>query len=225
MKVAIIADIHSNLPALNAVIHEIERADVSMTICAGDIVGYGASPNECVNAIMHLASHVVRGNHEVSALSRETRGMNPYAAAASKWTSANLASDARRYLERLRTGERFDLSGAKVAMYHGSVDDYLEYVYEDQAEETLLEEASADMVILGHTHVPYIKRFARGLVLNPGSVGQPRDGDPRASFAIYDSDKRSCSLRRTDYDIDSAAEAIREAGLPEMLAERLYLGR
>lgn len=225
MRVAIIADIHSNLPALEAVTHEIERVDVSMTVCAGDVIGYGASPNECARAIMRLASHTVRGNHEVSALGNDTSGMNPYAAAASRWTSAKLEADARAFLARIPTGVHFDVHGTALAMYHGSVDDYLEYVYEDQVEEELLVRASADIVILGHTHFPYVREFARGLVVNPGSVGQPRDGDPRASLALYDSATRSCSIRRIDYDIDAAAEAITDAGLPSMLAERLYSGR
>jgi putative phosphoesterase len=225
MKVAIIADIHSNLPALESVVREIERAGVSMTVCAGDIVGYGANPNECVNATMRLAAHAVRGNHEVSALSNDTSGMNPYAAAASRWTSASLGEVSRRYLARLGIGERFDILDVKAAMYHGSVDSYVEYVYEDRVDETLLGEASADMVILGHTHVPFVKHFSKGLVVNPGSVGQPRDGDPRASFAIFDSETRSCSVSRIDYDIDAAADAITEVGLPAALAERLYRGR
>ncbi len=225
MKVAIMADIHSNLPALEAVIREIERVHAEMTVCAGDIVGYGANPNECAHRVEEIASFAVMGNHEASALANDPAGMNPYAAAAARWTAEHLDDRTRGYLQGLGVGARFDIAGRSATMYHGTVDDYLEYVYEQDVEQALLERADAEVLILGHTHIPYVKRFAKGIVVNPGSVGQPRDGDPRASLAVYDSDGSDCSVRRLDYDIGSAADAISRSGLPAMLADRLYLGR
>ena len=111
-----------------------------------------------------------------------------------------------------------------VAMFHGSPRDVSEYVYEEEVTEKLLDLAMADIVILGHTHIPYIKSFGDRFVLNPGAVGQPRDGDRRASFAVMDSQTGEGIIRRVEYDIESAAAAIELAGLPSMLAERLFSG-
>ena len=225
MKVAIIADIHSNLQALNAVVDEIRRTRAGATVCAGDIVGYGANPNECAGIITGLVDKAVLGNHDASALSRDTSGMNPYAARACAWTSDVLDDAANKLLRSLAVEDRFRMADRDFAMYHGSVGTFIDYVYEEEVDDSLLERADADVLILGHTHVPYVKELRGGLVVNPGSVGQPRDRDPRASLAIYDSESRSCEIRRMDYDIEGAAKAITDAGLPRMLAERLREGR
>lgn len=225
MKLAILADIHSNLHALEAVHEELKKARVDMVACAGDIVGYGANPNECCALVRSLSHHLVFGNHERAALTRDTIWMNPHAARASAWTSDALSSDSREFLGQLELESRFDLPERRVAMFHGSVGSDIEYVFEDQLNDGLLSKAGVDILILGHTHVPYVRRFRNGLVLNPGSVGQPRDGDSRASFGIYDSDEDSCVIRRIKYDVEGAYEAILSRGLPEFLAERLFFGR
>lgn len=225
MKLAILADIHANLHALKVVSEEIRRAKVDLVACAGDIVGYGAHPNECCAMVKRLAQHTVFGNHERAALTRDAIWMNPYAAKASAWTSDALNADSKNYLSRLELESRFDVLGKRVAMFHGSVGSDIEYVHEDQLSEDLLSEANTDVLILAHTHVPYVRRFRIGLILNPGSVGQPRDGDRRASFGIYDSDDDSCVIRRLEYDVEGAYEAILSRGLPEFLAERLFFGR
>jgi len=225
MKLAIVADIHSNLQALKAVMRDIEREEIDQVVCAGDIVGYGANPNECCHLVGDAAAHAVLGNHEISALTKDTTGMNPHAAAASRWTAAALEEGSRKFLRSLAIVSKFEAGDMKVAMYHGSVGSAIEYVYEDDINEDIVRSSGGDLLILGHTHMPYVKSFGSMMATNPGSVGQPRDGDSRASFAILDTDRRSCLVKRTDYDIGGASEAILAAGLPRLLADRLFHGR
>lgn len=225
MKFAVVSDIHSNLHALQAAREVIKDNDVEMVICAGDIIGYGAFPNECCEIVKKLARHCIFGNHEVSALMRDTIWMNPHAAKASKWTSDVLNQDSRDYLLSLEQCALFESAGARVAMCHGSIGSVVEYVYEGDTRGSMLSSVGADILILGHTHIPYMKRLGSGLILNPGSVGQPRDGNPRGSLAVLDPEARTCSIIRFDYDIESAWTAIVSAGLPDYLGERLFIGR
>lgn len=224
-RLAVIADVHSNLQALEAVAARIEDLHVDGVLCAGDIVGYGARPNECCAMVRELCGLAVYGNHEIAALTGDTIWMNPHAAKAAVWTAKALDQSSRGYLAGLELEARAPLGGSTVAMYHGSVGSAIEYVQEDQADGSLLERAGCDILVLGHTHVPYVLRFRRGLVVNPGSVGQPRDHDPRASFAVLDSDGPGCAIERVAYDTPAAWKDILDAGLPEYLAERLLMGR
>ena len=225
MKLAIVADIHSNLQALKAVMSETEKAGVDQMICAGDIVGYGANPNECSHIVEEVIAHAVLGNHEIAALTNDTTRMNPHAAAASRWTASALEEGSRKFLRSLEIESRFEADDTRVAMFHGSVGNAIDYVFEDEINEDLVRNSGSDLLILGHTHMPYVKDFGSMMAINPGSVGQPRDGDPRASFAVLDTDRRSCTVRRVGYDIGGASDAILAAGLPRLLADRLFLGR
>lgn len=225
MKLAIIADIHSNLQALEAVMREMKRAEIDRIVCAGDIVGYGANPNECCHIVEEAAAHAVLGNHDISALTGDATGMNPYAATASRWTASALDEGSRRYLRSLETESKFEAGDRKIAMYHGSVRSAIEYVYEDEINKDIVRSSGGDLLVLGHTHVPYVKDFGSNMAINPGSVGQPRDGDPRASLAVFDTKTGGCIVRRIVYDIGGASEAMHAVGLPGLLAERLFLGR
>lgn len=225
MRLGLVADIHSNLHALRAVRERLDALGVDAVVCAGDIVGYGAFPNECCAAVSHMADLAVVGNHDLAALTRDMRGLNPYAAAASRWTSDQLGPEASTYLSGLKEKASLETPGRPVAVMHGSPRGAREYVFEDDAADWMLEETGAGLLVLGHTHVPFVARFAEGMVVNPGSVGQPRDGDPRASFAVYDQSSSVCTVVRAVYDVDGAAEAIRAAGLPRILAERLKVGK
>ncbi|MBU0624243.1 MAG: metallophosphatase family protein [Candidatus Thermoplasmatota archaeon] len=225
MKLAIVADIHSNLQALKAVMGEIERAEIDQVVCAGDIVGYGANPNECCHIVGDAAAHAVLGNHEISALTKDATGMNPHAATASRWTASALGEGSRKLLGSLEIESKFEAGDMKIAMYHGSVGSATKYVFEDEINEDIVRSSGSGLLILGHTHVPYVKDFGSMMAINPGSVGQPRDGDPKASYAVLDTSRRSCLVRRVGYDIGGASDAILAAGLPRVLAERLFLGR
>ena len=223
MRLAIIADIHSNLQALEAVLSEIERIDSEVVVCAGDIVGYGGNPNECCRLVERMSTHAVLGNHDRAALSRDIAWMNPFAATAALWTADALDNASARFLGSLDTGAKFDITKKKFALWHGSPRDIGEYVFEEHATEDLLGDCEA--LVLGHTHVPFVKKFRTGVIVNPGSVGQSRDEDPRASFCFYDSEKDEFKVTRLEYDIEGAADAILQAGLPKVLAARLFDGR
>lgn len=225
MRIAVIADVHSNLQALEAVLERIKLAGVDLVVCAGDIVGYGANPNECCARVHEVSGYSIAGNHDVASVTDDSSGMNPYAAAAVFWTSRNLTNESKKYLASLKRSGRLNLGGVSVALYHGSPKDVNEYVYEDDVGAELIADSNAAVTIMGHTHIPYVKQFPSGLALNPGSVGQPRDGDPRASFALLTLPSRDCEIVRVEYPVARASEAIMAAGLPSMLAQRLSVGR
>jgi len=165
------------------------------------------------------------GNHDRTALDGDTSQMNPYAARAALWTMSHLDEQCHQWLGSLMTGARFALGSTKIAMFHGSPSSVDEYVYEEEASESMLTGTGCGVLILGHTHVPYVRRFRSGVIVNPGSVGQPRDGDSRASFALLETDSLACRIVRLDYDAEKAADSIRAAGLPGFLADRLAVGR
>lgn len=225
MKVALVADIHSNIHALENALSLIELRRPDMIACAGDMVGYGAFPNECCALAEQECHVVISGNHDRAALSREVTGMNPYAAEAALWTADILNQRSRAFLGSLEDSIRFDAGGRSAVMAHGSLGDRNEYIHEASADEQMLVGAGSEILIMGHTHIPYRKNFPKGVVLNPGSVGQPRDGDPRGSFAVLDTETLECSIVRFDYPVDKAADAILSAGLPRALAGRLRYGR
>jgi putative phosphoesterase len=225
MRLAAISDVHSNLHALREVARAIAVEDVDVVVCAGDIVGYCAFPNECCEIVRNLADYAVLGNHDVAAATQVTTSMNQYAAKAAVWTAQNMNDDSRSFIQSLKTELKFDVDDITVAMFHGSPRSLDEYVFEEDVDASLIDSEGVDVMILGHTHVPFVKSFGSRMVVNPGAVGQPRDSDKRASFAIIDSSIMKGTIKRVDYDIESAAKAIKTAGLPEMLADRLFLGR
>lgn len=224
MRLAVISDIHSNLHALNAVIETIQGYKVDLVACAGDIVGYGAFPNECCEILKGISNHVVFGNHDIAALTEDTTWMNPDAAKAALWTARTISNSSRQYLESLKIETILESNKTKTRIFHGSPRSVVEYVYEEDAGEDMLDAEEVDLLVLGHTHVPFVKSFGDRLIVNPGSVGQPRDHDSRASWALVDTESKTCSIQRVKYDIGSAAAAIDAAGLPRFLATRLFSG-
>lgn len=225
-RTGVVADIHSNIHALRAVFEMLDTLGVDRIICAGDVVGYGAHPDACCADIRRRGVRSIAGNHDRAALTRDISRLNPYAAAAAVWTHDNLDDDSREFLASLPG--RLDIGigdKATASVFHGSDMDPDEYVYEQAVDETILERCNRDVVVLGHTHIPFAIALPSGKVLNPGSVGQPRDGDPRASFAILSAEPVRCEIHRAEYDIAEASEAILKAGLPAVLAQRLPIGR
>jgi predicted phosphodiesterase len=242
MRVAVVSDIHSNLHALDAVLAAIEAEAPDELWCLGDLVGYGPRPNECCAAIAERADLCLAGNHDLAV--RGTIDLEEFggdAAVAAGWTREVLEPEAQAILERLAP------EGAShgIALYHGSARDPIwEYVLDDESARATLELAGTPLVLVGHSHVALLvvgsgDELDGGVaaagteleldgvqaLLNPGSVGQPRDGDPRAAYLLLDLDARRASFRRVDYDIERTQREMREAGLPEMLAARLALGQ
>jgi putative phosphoesterase len=224
MKIALISDVHANLIALEAVLADMEGREVVQILSAGDVIGYYPYPRETIALFQERSIISIQGNHDRAVLSAGDPRMNPWARNALSWTVAQLDEAEMDYLRRLPRHLSMGIEGTRVAMYHGAPFDDDHYLYEEEAAEDLLEMARCDLLVLGHTHEPFIKRFKRGMIVNPGSVGQPRDGDPDASYSIYDTSTRKAFLLRVPYDIQTVADRTREKGLPSSLADRLFSG-
>ena len=227
MKIGVIADLHSNLAALQAVIDDMPR--VKELICVGDLVGYAADPNEVVELARSRRVLAVMGDHDHAAVSRDARRLNPIAARAAIWTVERLSGENLEFLSNLP--DRLELSYGERKLYvvHGSPRDPLRgFVPPDTSNRMLAElvrELEADIILMGHTHMP-MKRLIYGkLILNPGGVGQPRDRDPRASYILLDLGAEvEAGFHRVEYDVEGTARKIEAAGLPSELAMRLFFG-
>jgi predicted phosphodiesterase len=243
MRTAVIADIHANLEALQAVLARIEVLGADEIVCLGDIVGYNADPNECVDIVRSRNIRCVLGNHDVCAADlEEPDGFNPIARRAVLWTRAELTDENRLFLRNLPR----ELRMKDLFLFHGSIHDTNRYILytSDAADNFALLAGMRNFLrigFFGHTHVRAALSYSRGAVsvelssdlqlaeenrylINPGSVGQPRDGDPRASFLVYDADDHRVMFSRVEYDLPACQDKIIRAGLPSRLAERLVSG-
>ena len=226
-RYAVISDVHANLEALEAVLDEVEGLEV---YCLGDLVDYGAQPNEVIDALRRRNATCIMGNHDSAAITGDTSQFNTRAAISSDWTRRSLTDESLRYLKGLPLERRLSFDGVGAYLAHGSPEDRLwEYVDPSTHSDLFgyyLDKVRASVIGLGHTHVPYVWKEGSGVVFNPGSVGQPRDGDWRASFAVIDTGRGDIviEIRRVEYDVEGAASKIREAGLPASHAERLSTG-
>jgi diadenosine tetraphosphatase ApaH/serine/threonine PP2A family protein phosphatase len=248
MRYLILSDIHANLEALEAVLATVPRDRFDRLLVLGDIVGYGADPNAVVDAVRALRPDAtIRGNHDkVAAGVESAEGFNHAARYAALWTLDHLTPENRDFLTSLPVGPLVidDL----VEICHGSPDDEDEYIFEHVDAIEALRASTQQVCFFGHTHVAIAYWLSaqdfdvlvaspldretririehdRRYLINPGSVGQPRDGDPRAAFATYDSESREVVLYRVPYDVTAAQAKIARAGLPEGLARRLALGK
>ena len=242
---AVISDIHGNLEALEAVLEDVPDG-VEEIYCLGDVIGYGASPNECCESVRSYEMPVISGNHDlaVTDLSTDLAWFNPVAAAAIQWTRDQLTPDNAEFL---RTRPRM-LQSEETLFVHGSVRDPDEYILNGAVARENLAVLTADypnvqVCFFGHTHVKTVVPSPDGpssgshdtldltsggpYLVNPGSVGQPRDGDTFASYVLAEDaqDGTRIAYRFVEYDVEKAQDKIRAAGLPGMLADRLALGR
>jgi len=226
-KVAIVSDVHANREALEAVLAETHGLDV---ICLGDLVDYGANPNEVIEIVRQRGIRTIMGNHDWAAVSGDTSLFNARAAMSSIWTRAHLTGQNLEFVRTLVPEIRSTFELEECYFTHGSPDDRLwEYVDPRTHSELFghyLAKLGVGIIGLGHTHVPFVWKEEGKVVFNPGSVGQPRDGDPRASFAVLSVEEQEVGvdIRRVEYDVQKAASKIREAGLPESHATRLFSG-
>lgn len=220
MKVAVFADIHANLPAFERVLGEV--GDMPK-LCCGDLVGYNPFPNEVIEIAKKEKSVSILGNHDNAVLTGDTSWFNLTARKAIDWTRGELTDENLDFLKKLP-----QVYDDELYMAHGSPRDPLEeYVYLEDPDYVFLDffnYTKNNTVILGHTHVPFIKKIDERLIFNPGSVGQPRDHDSRASYAILDTKTQEVEIKRVDYDIEKTAKKIEEVGLPGRLAMRLFSG-
>ncbi|PSQ00498.1 metallophosphoesterase [Halobacteriales archaeon QS_4_70_19] len=223
MRIGVISDIHANLVALEAVLDDMPPVD--RLACAGDVIGYNPWPAECVERVRERCAVTVRGNHDRNADTPNTYSMNRMAHEGLKLASERLSEAQRRWLRDLpRTA---DLTENGVLLVHDHPEHVDQYVRPHSFPQLRPYLDDYEACILGHTHVQHEATVDGRLILNPGSVGQPRDEDPRAAYAVVDTapSPMVAHLHRVEYDVAVVQEACREAGLPERTAERLELGR
>ncbi len=240
MKYAIFGDIHGNIDALNTVMEDARENECEKFVCLGDIVGYNAAPGECLDLIRDLDCPVVRGNHDhYCSTDASLDDFHPLAAKVITWTREKLSEDQIQFLRDLK----YSRTVGGFTIVHSTLDmpDKWGYVFEELEAETHFNYQTTAVCFHGHTHVPLFFEKSTGVrrdfyttikiglgkkyFINIGSVGQPRDGDPRAAYVIYDTKKKEVELRRVEYDIAAAQQKIRDAGLPERLALRLEKGK
>lgn len=223
----LISDIHANLEALEAVLRDMPRLPV---YCIGDIVGYGASPVEVVQQMRMKDVSAVMGNHDYATCTGDIKWFNPEAATAVEWTKQHVGPAEIEYLQSLPLRRVVEIGGVRVLLVHGSPTDPLfEYVNPSTHEHLFnayLTHYEAHVIAMGHTHVPFIWQGRNGYLVNPGSVGQPRTGNPEASYLVMWVEDQQVKFehRTVPYDVKTAANKIRQAGLPGFLAERLSRG-
>jgi putative phosphoesterase len=243
MKYGILGDIHGNLSALDIALAVFRDERVECVVSVGDVVGYGAAPRECIDRLRQLDAIVVKGNHDAACTGEvDIRFFNNYARDAVRWTQSVLSEEELAWLKALPLVAHLEHCSVAHGTYHRP--ELYDYIQSTTDADPSLDEMILPVCFVGHTHVPVtllrlkddplrtaytidpqidLSEAAKALV-NVGSVGQPRDEDPRTAFAIYDSREDRVSIRRAAYDIDIEARRIRSAGLPSVLADRLFLG-
>jgi putative phosphoesterase len=225
MLIGLITDVHSNAVALKAVLSVLDDSRMERILHAGDIVGYNPYPNETIELFKKNNMISIAGNHDSALVTGDTSGFNPYAKAALEWTRNEVSPDNSAYIKGLKNIESITIDEKKIVLVHGSPFDIDEYIYPEDVSPGLLSAANADILVLGHTHIQFKKEYREGIIVNPGSVGQPRDGNPGAAFAVLDTESGKIDLKRAAYDIEKVIEDMLAAHLPEKLALRLRIGR
>jgi diadenosine tetraphosphatase ApaH/serine/threonine PP2A family protein phosphatase len=243
MRIALLSDVHGNLPAFEAVLGDVEEQTVEEVWCLGDLVGYGAQPDDCVALARDHCDLSLAGNHDLVVTGEiPISDFSSSAAAAARWTQETIAEETMAYLRGLTPAD----TEREPALYHASPRDPVwEYVLSTWQADECIDLMDARVGAVGHSHVAlWFRRDDEGKVsgatadadaeldlaagrwlINPGGVGQPRDGDPRAAWLLLDTSTWMANWRRVEYPIDEAARAIEDAGLPRVLAERLYTGQ
>jgi diadenosine tetraphosphatase ApaH/serine/threonine PP2A family protein phosphatase len=243
MRIALLSDVHGNLPAFEAVLADIDAEGVEQIWCLGDLVGYGAQPDDCVELARRRCDLCLAGNHDMVVTgSIDIADFSSSAAAAALWTREHIGAEALRFLEELRPQQ----DGREIGLYHASPRDPVwEYVLSGWQADECMDLMEPRVSGIGHSHVAlWFRRGGDGQLdggaaesglerdlsdgewlINPGGVGQPRDGDPRAAWLLLDTEGWTARWRRVEYPIERAAAAIEAAGLPALLAQRLYVGQ
>jgi predicted phosphodiesterase len=244
MRIAIVADIHSNLEAFQAVLRHAEgEGPIERLWCVGDIVGYGPDPSACIELVRRHSHVSVAGNHDLAAIGKMgTEDFNPIAAEAAHWTARQLSAEERAYLEEMS----LVVKEGDFTLVHGTLrHPEWEYLLTGEQAQAHFGLQETPYSLVGHSHVPFVAVEAPNapaamivladgdelhlseerLAINPGGVGQPRDGDPRAAYAVYDSDARTVAFHRVEYNIEATQRKMEAAGLPRYLIDRLSRGR
>jgi putative phosphoesterase len=236
-RVAVITDIHANLPALQAALSRIEELGIEAIYCGGDLVGYGPHPNEVCAMVSERRIPTIHGNYD-HAIARDEHDCGcAYVTAHDRelgqrsieWTLAHTDGAAKDFMRTLPFDLRFSIGARRVRLVHGSPRKVNEYLFEDKPARTferIAALADCDVLVFGHTHKPWIHSYGGVLFVNCGSVGKPKDGDPRAAFAVLESDVQGnvvASIERVAYDAAAVAREVAAAGLPEEYGEKLLV--
>lgn len=242
MRYGIFSDIHSNLEALNAVVDAYQKESIDKYLCVGDVVGYAANPKECIEKVKTLAMITVAGNHDWASVDLfSVDYFNPVACEAISWTKRNLDDDSRYFLESLKLVYKNE----DLTLVHGTLDkpEDFNYMIDEYSARESFRLLETNICFVGHSHVAgiFIKDKDKRIcyreddsidikdefkyIVNVGSVGQPRDGNPKAAYYIYDTDKKEVQIKRVSYDIEATRKKIIAAGLPRFLGDRLLIGR
>ena len=243
MRYALLGDIHGNTEALSVVLDAVKELTVDRIVCLGDVVGYGAEPARCLEMIRDLKCDCIAGNHDWAAVGKlSIDAFNAYAKAAAIWTREQLNDEQKSWLASLPLTMTYEHCAVAHGTFHQpEAFNYIQTVYDAKQSFEALRGLGARIGFLGHSHVP-VGFFNTepitytldqeipvdhdlSMIVNAGSVGQPRDENNKSSFALFDTDTGVITITRLDYDIDAAATKIRNAGLPEILAARLYQGK
>jgi len=233
-RVAIITDIHANLPALEAALKAVDSLAVDALFCGGDLVGYGPHPDAVCATVSERSIPTIYGNYDY-AIARDLEDCGcqykdpvdkALGDASVEWTLAHTSTKAKRFMETLPFDLRFELGGRRVRLVHGSPRKVNEYLFDDKPARTferIAALADCDILVFGHTHKPWLHAYGGVLFVNCGSVGKPKDEDPRGAFALLESRDGGAraSIERFDYDARGVADEMVEAGLPQGLADRL----
>jgi putative phosphoesterase len=235
-RVAVITDIHANLPALEAVLDAIEQMDIDAVYCGGDLVGYGPHPNEVCRLIEERGIPTIYGNYDY-AIGRDLedcgcayrdqhdRELGELSVA---WTLEHTDQRSKAFMRGLPFDLRFELGGRRVRLVHGSPRKVNEYLFADKPARTferIAAGADCDVLVFGHTHQPWVRTYGDVLFVNCGSVGKPKDGDPRASFAVLEPAEGEvvATIERVEYDAEDVARQVVDAGLPGEYGQKLLL--
>ncbi len=233
MRLATFSDVHGNIHALEAVLDDIDQQGIDQLYCLGDLVGYGAFPNQVIELIRKRQIPTIRGNYDdgvgydkdqcgCAYIDKEMRRLGHISL---EWSKEQVTAENKAYLRLLPSRIPVDLQQKRFLLVHGSPGRINEYVYADRAAKSLsriAQAADADVLVMGHTHLPYVKEVNGVLFVNDGSVGKPKDGDKRAAYAIYDiGAELQVTIRRVAYDVEAAAAAVRASALPNQFAELL----
>lgn len=225
MRIAVISDIHGNITALEAVIASIDRAGIDQLVCLGDLVGYGARPNECVELIKDRGIPTIMGNHDKAAVRQEDlMFFNDNARQSIRWTRNILKRDNIEHITTLQ----MSLIMSDTLFVHSTPDNpgAWRYLLSNSDTHQSFKAFSKSVCFIGHTHISVVfrDRTSNRRLINTGSVGQPRDHDPRACWVLHDTSTGEHKLERVEYDINATVQQIKDANLPSYLAERLVLG-
>jgi putative phosphoesterase len=235
-RVAVITDVHANLPALEAALERIEALGIESVYCGGDLVGYGPHPDGVCALIRDRGIPTIYGNYDF-AIARDMDDCGcSYVTPADRelgersvaWTLAHTGEASKAFMRELPFDLRFAVGASAVHLVHGSPRKVNEYLFEDKPArlfERLAAAEDADVLVFGHTHKPWVRSYGRVRFVNCGSVGKPKDGDPRGAFAVLDarSGPLEVTIERVEYDAEAVAAAVRAAGLPAELADKLVL--